>query len=98
MDLSASKGKLSEMKYWGTLLLADDEAGELRPSNEVSGKCFDDEVVDEAGEFACLVVNLWGLWDFDPCRLVAIINFRNHNPGYIYLMRNQSKKKILHGK
>lgn len=79
LDLSVSKGKLSVRKYWGGLLLADEEAGELRPSNEVSGKCFDDEVVDEAGELPCLVDDFLDLWDFDPC-LVAIISFRNQNP------------------
>jgi len=52
----ASKGTLSENEY-GVLLLAEDDAGELRPSTEVSRNCMEDDVVEEDGEFAALVLN-----------------------------------------
>lgn len=48
----ASNGTLSENEYGVVLLRADEDAGELRPSTEVSRNCLEDDVVEDDGEFA----------------------------------------------
>jgi hypothetical protein len=58
------------------LLSAEEDAGELWPSIEVSRNCLEDDVVDVDGEFAAAFFELliiFDLLDFDPC-VVAIVN------------------------
>lgn len=62
-DLSTSCGTLSEYKYCG-LLRAEEDAGELWPSIDVSKYCFEDDVVEDAGELAALEPNFF---DLGPC-------------------------------
>ena len=56
--------KLVVMEKYCGLPLTGDDPGELRPSNEVSGNCFDDDVVDDDGDFNALEL---AFFDFDPC-------------------------------
>ena len=49
----ASNGTLSENEH-GVLLRAEEDAGELIPSTEVSRNSFEDDVVEDDGEFAAL--------------------------------------------
>ena len=53
------------------MLLADD-AGELRLSTDASGNCFEEEVVEEEGEFAYFEVDFLGC---NPACLDAIVEF-----------------------
>lgn len=48
------------------MLRADDDAGELWQSIDVSGKCLDDEVVEDEGEFTAFELLEPNFFDFDP--------------------------------
>ena len=65
LDRSASTCKFSEQKYCG-LVRADEDAGELWPSIDVSRKCLDDEVVEDEGEFTAFELLEPNFFDFDP--------------------------------
>lgn len=61
------------------MLRAEEDAGELRPSIDVSRKCFEEDVVEDEGEFAAFKVLEPVLLDFDPCldAIIAPIQFFN---------------------
>jgi len=48
------------------LLRADEDAGELRPSTDVSRNCLEDDVVEDEGELAALEPLNPNLLDFTP--------------------------------
>lgn len=89
----ASEGTLSENEY-GVLLRAEEDAGELRPSTEVSRNCFEDDVVEDVGEFAALEPLDRNPLDF-ALRFEAIAITPSHNSQTVQKQQVNSTKTLI---
>lgn len=89
LDLSASNSEFSAQKCCG-LLLADEEAGELWPSMDVSRKCFEEDVVEDEGELAGFELLGGNFLGFDLC-LVDIIASNQ----FFCTLKRKTKWKIV---